>query len=385
MDRGDSSCSEGLTSPSNSASNDQSDWELQHSVELYPWRSPLIYASHYITQGGSPTSTFFASKTLEAIEQVCTRGTRRGEATLVVNQIVNESEELRLARKQLDELLVAIAFIVFTFDGTAFRVMAKGLDQGFAKKVQLIRKRFIDQVPLADYLAVLNREFRKNEKTIEPLSKFFDELIKNAAAGQSFSLTQRATGLRICIKGLIEEAGRRIEKPDRIFYSAESLDIISEYAESLFDVDAEKEKFFRKYKWAYPRGKSFNNLNIFWAICMIGLFAIEQALDRHVASVQASETDKAETTALRKVFDNNNSSATVSIQKRLITTEGSISLHSRYGEHGRDWIPTCLAIAQCNLSKVIRIVTNIRAFVDREAACILLGLFVDLPPSGFAS
>jgi hypothetical protein len=288
---------------------------------------------------------------------------------LVVNQLAERTEELRLARKQLDDLLVAMTFLVFAFDGTTLRAATKALERGLAKKVRLARKRFIDQVPLGDYLAVLNHEFRKNETAVGPLGRFFDELIKSAAVDQSVSLAQRTAGIKRCIEGLIEEAGRRIEKPDRIFYSAESLDSISEYAESLFDVEAEKEKFSKKYKWAYPRGRSFTSLNNFWAVCMIGLFALGQALDRYVASAQASEKDTAEvTSSANEIVEDEKPSATVSLQKDPTTTEGSVSPHSRCIERGRYWIAICLAAAQRDCSSVGWMVatTIVRRCIKRQ-------------------
>jgi hypothetical protein len=61
----------------------------------------------------------------------------------------------------------------------------------------------------------------------------------------------------------------------------------------LFDVGGEGgERFFNKYKWAYPRGQSFDNLNAFWTACMIGLFAFNQALDRVIALAHVSEQNE---------------------------------------------------------------------------------------------
>lgn len=274
---------EGIQKRSESMNNDQLYRELQRFVESHLWRSPLIYGGLYIRQTGPAiVSTFFASKTLEAIEEVCERGTER-------------SEEALMTRKRLDQLLVAMTFLVLAFDGAPLRARVRAVEQDIARKVRHIRKRFVDKVPLSDYLAIVEQRFRGDEGFIQPFGTFFDDLIRRARLDEDPSFKQRATKLKECVELLIEEAGRRIEKPDRVFSCADSLDSISRYAESLFDVGGEvRERFFNKYKWAYPRGQTFDNLNAFWTACMIGLFAFGQALDRSIALAQVSEQAEVE-------------------------------------------------------------------------------------------
>lgn len=264
-----------------SVDNDQLYRELQQFVELDLWRSPLIYGGLYIRQAGSAAvSAFFARKTLEAIEEVCERGTEK-------------SEEARMARKQLDQLLVAMTFLVLAFNNTALRAAIRGVEQDIARKMRRIREHFVDKVPLNDYLVVLEQQLQENEEFVRSLGTFFDELLRSAGLEKAPSFEQRAAKLKECVELLIGEAGRKIEKPDRIFSCADSLDSIARYAESLFDVGEEGgERFFNKYKWAYPRGRSFNNLNAFWTACMIGLFAFGKALDRAIASAQVSEQNE---------------------------------------------------------------------------------------------
>jgi len=255
--------------------------ELQRLVESHPWRSPLIYGGLYIRQAGSAAvSAFFARKTLEAIEEVCGQRTAKSEEALMI-------------RKQLDQLLVAMAFLVFAFDGVALRAKVRAIERGIAKKIERIRERFVDKVPLNDYLAVLKRQFRE-DKVIQPLDTFFDEMIRSAGLDEEPSFEQRAARLKECVERLIEETGRKVEKPDRVFSCADSLDSISRYAEALFDVGEGGERFFNKYQWAYPRGRSFNNLNAFWTTCMMGLFAFGQALDRAIALARVSEQAEVE-------------------------------------------------------------------------------------------
>lgn len=323
--------------------------ELQCFVGLHPWRLPLIYGGLYIRQTNFPdVSAFFARKTLEAIEEVCGRGTEVDEETLLrraaryiyrlaeklgiepllvairrffqpkttrrmtklgyaavpsqnlhASQAAREGEELQLTRKRLDQLLVAMAFLVFAFDNPALRARVRVVEQGIARKIRRIRERFIDRVPLNDYLAVLEPQFREgSEEAVQPLTTFFDELVRSAGLEKPPSSEQRAVELKGCVELLIEEAGRRIEKPDRIFSYADSLDSISRYAEWLFDVGGEEEeRFFNKYQWAYPRGRSFSNLNAFWTACMTGLLAFDQALDRSIAWAQASKRTEVEVAA----------------------------------------------------------------------------------------
>jgi hypothetical protein len=279
----------------------------------------------------------------------------------MISQLQNGSEELRLARKRLDELLVVMAFLVFVFDNSNLRGEIEAIEQDIASKVIRLRQQFVDQLPLRMYLSILERQFRSNEPVFQSLNRFFDDLIRTATLDQATPLEQRATNLERCVELLIGEAGRRIEKPDRIFHAADILDSISVYADSLFDTEGER--FFKKYKWAYPRGQSFDNLNMFWTAGMVGLFAFEGALERHVVSVRASETEKTKAAvSTNGIFKNNGSSAIMSMQKRLFKMKGCISLHSHCREHGRDWITTFLAITQSNLSKVIRIVTGVRVF-----------------------
>jgi hypothetical protein len=320
--------------------------ELQCFVELHPWRSPLIYAGLYIRQMDYPdVSAFFARKTLEAMEEVCGRGIEADRETLLrraakyiyrlvekpgvepilaairrffqpkttarttksgyvavspknlhASQAAKESEELQLTKKRLDQLLVATAFLVFAFDNTALRAGIGVAERGIAGKIRRIRERFVDRVPLNDYVAVLEPQFREgNEEAIQPLVTFFDELVRSAGLEKLPSCEQRAVELKECVELLIEEAGRRIEKPDRVFSYADSLGSISQYAEWLFDLG--EARFFDKYKWAYPRGQSFDDLNAFWVACMIGLFAFDQAVDRSLALAQATKQAEVEATA----------------------------------------------------------------------------------------
>jgi hypothetical protein len=297
--------------------------ELEYFVESHPWRSLLIYGGLYVRRISSANiSAFFARKTLETMEEVCGQKAEVGEKMRLVRHIhrwaeklgirsfliriqhslkrrtisrTPAGEELLLARQRLDQLLVAVAFLVFAFEDAAMRAAIKSVEQITVKRVKRNKERFVDRVPLKDYLAILHEQLRDNKESIQPLDSFFDELIRTAGLGRTQSFEQRATRLKKCIELLIEEAGCRIEKPDRIFSYADSLDSISQYAEWLFDVG--EERFFNKYKWAYPRGQSFNDLNAFWVACMIGLFAFDQAVDRSLALAQASKRAEGEAAA----------------------------------------------------------------------------------------
>jgi len=297
-----------------SLDQDQLYQALQRSVKAHPWRSPLIYGLYARQIGSADVAAFFARKTLEAIEAVCEQGINKGGKTLkkpgmelldrllapilrVLKHITARrmpEEELQFRRKRLDQLLVAMTFLILAFDSTQLRAVIESVDQDIAKELRRIKARFIDTVPLRDYLAILERQFQKSEEVIQPLSMLFDELIRSANLEETSSFEQRVANLRKCVETLVEEAGRRIEKPDRIFSYADSLDIISRYAESLFDIGENgKGRFFSKYKWAYPRGRSFDNLNRFWIACMIGLFSFDQALDRSVALAHEQAEAKA--------------------------------------------------------------------------------------------
>jgi hypothetical protein len=274
--------------------------ELQFFVLSHPWRSPLIYGSLYISQvGSSKTLAFFARKTFEIIEKVCEQRIKNNK-TLKRNQSVSKSEELRLSKKRLEQLLISITLIIYASERSDQRNAIDHVDQVIQKKLRNIGPRFIDKLPMDDYLNLLRHKFRQNEKALKPLSTFFDILVKHADLYDPRLFEQQTTKFKRYIELLIEEAGGMIEKPDRILSYSDSLDAVLIFAESLFSNDKMKGKVsLSNYKWVFQRNKSFDDLRVFWVTCMTGLYAFAQSVDRFIALSQPSEKVQREAASIK--------------------------------------------------------------------------------------
>jgi hypothetical protein len=274
--------------------------ELQYFIQSHPWRSPLIYGSLYISQVGSSTVlSFFARKTFEIIEKVCEQRIKNNN-TLKKNQSVSKSEELKLSKKRLEQLLISITLIIYASERLDQRDAIDNVDQVIQKKLRNIGPRFIDKLPMDDYLNLLRHKFRQNEKAFKPLSIFFDNLVKHADLYDPRLFEQQTTKFKRYIELLIEEAGGMIEKPDRIFSYSDSLNAVLIFAESLFSTDKMKKSLsLSKYKWVFQRNKSFDDLRVFWVTCMTGLYAFAQSIDRFNALPQTSEKVQREATSIK--------------------------------------------------------------------------------------
>ncbi len=283
--------------------NEKLSSELKCYVNSQPWCSQLIYGSMYIKQTQtSNTSEYFAIKTLETIEAMCEGRINNEESTCIKNQDVNINKAIESSRKQRDQLLISLAFLSLAFVSKKLRIKIQDIEKDISKKITRYRESFIDEVPLKDYLMILDKHLRKSEAALMPLRRFFDALIRDAISEKNHCFQDRTAMLKNYSELLFKEAGRRIEKPDRIFSCADTLDLIAEYTEMIFNVGEDSgKKFLKKYNWAYPRGQSFEDLNAFWTACMIGLFAFSQALDE--SNNFNSESDQAEIKASTKNRD----------------------------------------------------------------------------------
>lgn len=261
---------------------DQVNQELEKIILLNPWQSPLIYGYLSIKhQRKTPSSAFFARNFVAVIENFFESKEKCSQTIPIAGCVADK--EFALIRQQTNQFLVAVTYLIFLFDKKILREVVEVIQKIISKKVKQTKKHFIDKVPLTDYTSILNIHYQKNEIAFVELNSFFSELIKDSGVDEVKEPEVRIKHLKKCLEFLIEEVGRQIEKPDRIFAIADSLDIITKFAELLFDHKCtEGEKFFNKYRWAYPRGRSFDDLNTFWTTCMVGLYLFIEALDRYL-------------------------------------------------------------------------------------------------------
>jgi len=281
--------------------NDKLHRELQHFVQFDSWRSPLIYGSLYISKIGSSTVLgFFARKTLEEIEKICKQRIKKDNKKFNGYQSADESEESQVYKKLLDHLLVSIAILVFLFDIQEQRNAIDGVERVIQNKLGNNQSRFIDKLPLGEYLNLLGHRFRQNEGTFQPLSIFFNELIKNTGLNEVPLSEHKVNKFKKYIELLIEESGSRIEKLDRIFSYAGSMDTVIHFAKSLFGSGEMKGKIsFDAYIWDYRLSKSINNIRLFWVTCMTGLYAFAQSFDRFIALSKESEKVQGEAASIK--------------------------------------------------------------------------------------
>lgn len=316
-----------------SGNEDQVNQELEKYILLDQWQSPLIYGYLYIKQKGTlPVAAFFAKNIIEFIENNCESKEKCNKTISIAGRVA--SKKFALIRQQTNQFLVATTFSVFLFDKRILREAIETIQKIIAKKIRQIKKHFIDNVPLADYASILKIHYQKNAIAFVELNSFFDELIKDAGLYEASEIEMRTANLKKCLELLIEEVGRKIEKPDRIFSIADSLDIISKYAESLFDSNcAEGEKFFNKYNWAYPRGRSFCDLNAFWTTCMVGLYLFIKALDRYMDTkqemVKTNETSKKNKIKDQDISNYNPEFNEKRLSKNLLQSETSKEMQLR--------------------------------------------------------
>lgn len=260
---------------------------LVRFVESHSWSSLLLFRSLYDIKEKDldDVAAFLASKALGAIEKAYEGTSKPGKLP-----ITRGSEEAELFRERLDELLIAMTFLVFTFDSPALRKTITEIEWDIARRIRWMKRGFLDGVPGEEYLDILERKLADMDEAVRPLFIFLYELVGRASSNRRLTTAPGAHKLREYLESLISEAGRRIEKPDRLFSYAHTLDFISWCSDSCFDIIAHENdekkvhRFFKKYKWAYPRGRTFNDLNLFWAACMVGVFLLVRALDRCIAS-----------------------------------------------------------------------------------------------------
>lgn len=260
-----------------SVNNGQLDRELGYFVRTQPWQAPLIYWGLYSSGiGSSSTQAFFAKKTLDIVEEACDRKLLK--------------KEPQTAGKLLDQLLISITILTFAFDTEVQRKVIDLIEQGVKRKIELSRPRYVDKIPLKNYLALLRHKLKQNEEALRPLTSFFDELIRYACSDKPALIKQRAAKFIKNIELMIEEAACKIEKPDRVFSYAESMDTTIGFAEFLFSPDKMKRKStFNEYKWNYLRSKNVGDLRLFWVTCMVGLFTFSRSVDRFTESHSKKE------------------------------------------------------------------------------------------------
>ncbi|MCP5102331.1 MAG: hypothetical protein GY950_03080 [bacterium] len=271
--------------------------KLSCYIRIHPWRSPLIYGYLY-TSGiySHRIISFFAKKTLEAIENVCEQRIEKDNKKFENTKNSTDNKTSQIARTQLDQLLISLTILILAFEIPEQSDAINDLEKRIWKKLKDINIRFIDKLPLNVYLKLLKNKFQQNEKAFKPLKTFFYHLIQNAGLDKSQSLEHQATNFKKNIERLIEETGNRIEKPDRIFSYVESLDEVTHFANSLFDSEELRGKVSLKYKWDYSQSNSIEELKVFWVTSMTGLFAFTQAFDSFSTSSQKTEKIQKEIT-----------------------------------------------------------------------------------------
>jgi hypothetical protein len=234
---------------------------------------------------------FFAQKALEAIEKTCEHWK---DKPAMRSQTATESEKSQFPKNQLELLIISLAILIQTFNGQKLSHAIDDIKEAIQKKLTDLPRRFIDKPPLDDYLKILEHRFKKNKDAFQSLNTFFDDFLKNACSDTPHqSFVKQVTGFKKYFLILLEEVGLRIEKPDRIFLYAESLDTVTYFTESLLSSDEIRATMkipFNKSKWDYQKKNSMENLKIFWITCMIGIFAFVQSYDHFIALSPESES-----------------------------------------------------------------------------------------------
>lgn len=274
---------EDIQKQSNSMDNDQLARELQYYLQLDTWRSLLLYGGLYISKiGKPPVLAFYAQKTLETVEMVCKKIPGDDDRIAKNDKTTTESGESPL-RRILDQLLISLAILVFCFDNSTRRQITESIEHSIRKKLYDSKSRFIDELSLDDYLNILSAKLRESDKTLKSLCTFFDDLIINAGWGKMGhrAFKNQAHQYKKYIERLIREASYKLEKPDRIFSYAESMNDVTHLAESFFDHGKLKGKApFDKSQWDYLCDNPSERLGFFWVTCMVGLFVFSQSFDR---------------------------------------------------------------------------------------------------------
>jgi hypothetical protein len=240
--------------------------KLQPFIESHSWRLPLIFTGLYLRErrgesGGDTSdkkvSRFFARATLEIIGKIYglpEDGGNRGQQ--------------ELTKRNMEELLVALAFQVLAFDSEALqRIIRELLDQLSKAIAKEKRKRFVDGLTLNRYVDVLGKEIGGN-KDLTSLRTFYQDLVQRA----NFGRTPLATShLKLSCDYLIEKMGHVLENRGSLLFYVDKLGYVSKYAES-------RDLFTSNYRWALGNGKGISNLDLFWTTGLVGIFLLRDVL-----------------------------------------------------------------------------------------------------------
>lgn len=267
----------------NQQDNEHDDNFSTHNKHI--WKAPLVYVQTQISNPESPELEPLAALTIDALLQICSFAN-----SLTSREDVDEDHTWDNS-KFIDEVLIALSFAVFTFDNPELRIITHLVEQKIAKKIEQTKAKMVDKVSLKEYRSILSLEVKKNLDVLKPISDTFYKLIECSMGGKRQPYGMILGKMDCCIDVLIQEAGSRIEKPDRAFYSAQCLDLIANYSESLFS-EEHTGNFYDKYKWAYPKGKSFHDLNLFWTVCLIALFVMSQSLEKYLLTCSRNQDKK---------------------------------------------------------------------------------------------
>ena len=239
--------------------------KLQPFIESHSWRLPLIFTGLYLQRQSDGEdlsddkegSRFFARATLEILERACKSSP---------NSISAHQEAL--TRKEVDELLVALAFQVLAFSSPGLREMVKELQDELADLIGKEKgKRLIDTLPLEKYIRLLDGKELENEIALDPLRKFYQVLVQESCFAQVPLPKDRL--IKSC-ELLIERISRNLEDFTSALWYMDKLSYISKYAES---------RGIREYRWAYGTGTSIKDLSLFWSTCLTGVFVLRETLE----------------------------------------------------------------------------------------------------------
>lgn len=248
--------------------------KLQPFIESHSWRLPLIFTGLYLRGQGKTSegedsndkevSRFFARATLGIIGGIY----ESSKNTISASQQV-------LTRKDIDELLIALAFQVLAFDSKSLRKTIREVQDNLTSTITRERReRLVDGLTLERYLDFLSGGLKGN-RDLDPLRAFFQDLVQKASFGRVPLSTSHL--VKSC-ELLIERISYSLENPATSLYYVDKLPYISKYAESRGLFTSGKERDRRKYRWAYGKGEGITSLSLFWTACLIGVFLLREVL-----------------------------------------------------------------------------------------------------------
>lgn len=267
--------------------------KLRPFLVSYSWRLPLIYSGLYERERqaatkGRPVGTigparFFARGTLEMLARAAQAGAPDNGPAQSIS-----------SASQLDKLIVALGFQTIAFGKGGLLKAADELTEALSVELkQDIDRERLDGWESDDYFPKLADHLR-GSNAIKPLRRKYRDMVGMAAFGNASMSCERLVQGCDVLFGL---ACRNFENPASPIRHADNLGYVQRFAQSRKLPRSARVPGRTRRKgleWPWNLEEQIESLGLFWMACMIGLFALREAV-KSTSGVKGQALDEENT------------------------------------------------------------------------------------------